>query len=423
MAEPTAIPDPLTARFRRPSTSDLSRRFFFLVDAIARDHEPTATQLERLASSYEGTADFLANRKEFADLLIKIHPHGSRQLGTMVRPLRTSTDGFDVDLIALLSSEARGHYMTHGGAAALINDFYWALKGYADYHGLSIRRWERCVTLGYADGMSADIAPVIEAPLLSAPFGETHALIPDRAVMTFESTNPLGYAKHFDRAAAVSPVFRERIVVAKAMDAADRAEVVPLADADEVFNRLLCRFVQLLKLHRNSKFSVSEALKKLAPTSVFVTTLAALAYARLAPIQHDSPLDLLADMVKLMPSLFHRTMLPSGLEEWNLPNPSAPKDNLASAMNEEGRQEAFEGWIGVLARDLGKLQEAVEHNLGNDVLISIVEGAFGARSASTLKVELSNTRESNRAAGRVALATSTAATRTLPARAHNFHGD
>lgn len=50
MAGPSAIPDPLTARFRRPSTSDLSRRFFFLVDAIARHQEPTATQLERLAS-------------------------------------------------------------------------------------------------------------------------------------------------------------------------------------------------------------------------------------------------------------------------------------------------------------------------------------------------------------------------------------
>lgn len=54
MAGPSAIPDPLTARFRRPSTSDLSRRFFFLVDAIARHQEPTATQLERLASSCSG---------------------------------------------------------------------------------------------------------------------------------------------------------------------------------------------------------------------------------------------------------------------------------------------------------------------------------------------------------------------------------
>ncbi|WP_423368600.1 nucleotidyltransferase domain-containing protein [Burkholderia sp. LMG 32019] len=423
MAGSTAISDSLAARFHRPAASDLSRRFFFLVDAIARDHEPTATQLERLASSYEGTADFLASRDEFADLLIKIHPHGSRQLGTMVRPLRTSTDGFDVDLIALLSSDARGRYLTHGGPASLINDFYWALKGYADYHGMTIRRWERCVTLGYADGMSADIAPVIEAPLLSAPFGDTHALIPDRAVMKYESTNPQGYAKHFDQAAAISPVFRERIVVAKAMDSADRAEVVPLANADEVFNRLLCRFVQLLKLHRNSKFSVSAELKKLTPTSVFVTTLAALAYARLAPVQHDSPLDLLLDMVKMMPNLFHRTTLLNGAEEWNLPNPSAPKDNLASAMNNQGKQEAFEGWIGVLAHDLGKLHEAVDRNLGNDVLISIVGSAFGARSASTLKAELTSARESNRVAGRVALVTATAATRTLPARAHNFHGD
>jgi hypothetical protein len=423
MTGQTLFAEPARLKVSRPAASELTRRFFFLVDAIARDHEPTTTQLERLASSYEGTAQFLANRDEFEGLLLKIHPHGSRQLGTMVRPTRSAHDGFDVDLIALLSTDARRRYMTSGGPALLLNDFYRALKDYADSHGLSIRRWERCVTLGYTDGMCADITPVIDDPLLSAPYGQTHALIPDRELMRYDSTNPLGYAKHFNQAAAISPAFRGQLVMAKAMDSAERAEVVPLAEADEVFNRLLCRFVQLIKLHRNSRFSASDELRKLAPTSVFVTTLAAMAYTQLAPLEHDSPLDLLLEMVKTMPDLFVRTRSMNGAEEWNLPNPSALRENLASSMNRTGRHEAFDAWITVLTRDLAKLLEAVEQNLGNDVLVGVIDNAFGTRSANALKAELSKVRDSNRTAGRVSIVTAAASSRILPARAHSFYGD
>jgi hypothetical protein len=43
------------------------------------------------------------------------------------------------------------------------------------------------------------------------------------------------------------------------MDSVTRAEVTPLPDAQEVFDRLLCRLVQLLKLHRNVAFGVAQA--------------------------------------------------------------------------------------------------------------------------------------------------------------------
>lgn len=135
MTGQTLFSEPARLKVSRPTAAELTRRFFFLVDAIARDHEPTTTQLDRLASSYEGTAQFLANRDEFEGLLLKIHPHGSRQLGTMVRPTRSAHDGFDVDLIALLSTDARRRYMTSGGPALLLNDFYrrygqvWCMSG------------------------------------------------------------------------------------------------------------------------------------------------------------------------------------------------------------------------------------------------------------------------------------------------------
>ncbi len=171
-------PVPLPQRPRISTRS--SARFFHLVDAIARAHEPTPTQLTALERSYNSTGEFLSACPEFRGDLIQIHAHGSRQLGTIVRPREDSREGFDIDLIARLTPEARRKYEGERGPILLLDRLHGALSRYAEAHGLQLHRWERCATLEYSDGMFADIAPVIDAPLLAAPFGDTHFLIPDR---------------------------------------------------------------------------------------------------------------------------------------------------------------------------------------------------------------------------------------------------
>lgn len=416
------IREPITFHLPRRASVRSSASFFHLVDAIAKAHEPTPTQLAALDRSYNSTGDFLSECSEFRGLLIQIHSHGSRRLGTIVRPRDGSREGFDIDLIARLAPTARHKYQGDRGPALLLEELHSALSRYADAHGLRLRRWERCATLEYAEGMCADIAPVIDLPLASSPFGESHGLIPDRELRLLCSTNPRGYAKHFDRAAKISPNFPAAEIFAKALDSARRADVAPLPDAQEVFERLLCRLVQLLKLHRNVAFETVKE-QDLAPTSVFLTTLAAVAYSIEAPLPHASPLELLLDIVERMPRQFERIRRSDGSEEWRLPNPSAPADNLAAGMNSPARQAAFSAWHGRLLDDLKRILDAIEHRQGMDVLLKAVQRAFGPRGFNAVQQMESGRQERSRQAGRTILLASPAAMPvSVAARPHTFFG-
>lgn len=415
------IREPVTLPQRPRSSLRASARFFHLVDIIARANEPTDTQLAALERSYNSTGEFLSACPEFRGDLIQIHAHGSRQLGTIVRPRDGSREGFDIDLIARLTSGARHKYDGEHGPTLLLDRLHGALSRYADARGLRLRRWERCATLEYAEGMCADIAPVIDSPLLAAPFGETHGLIPDRELRLFDSTNPRGYAKHFDHAAAISPNFTAALTLT--MDSAVRADVTPLPDAQEVFDRLLCRLVQLLKLHRNVAFGVAQGGQDMAPSSVFLTTLAAMAYEVEAPQPHESPLELLLDIVERMPLHFERISCPDGSEEWVLPNPSALQDNLAGGMNSPARQQAFFFWHRRLIGDLKRILHAIDNHEGMDVLLKVLEGSFGPRCANAIQQDQAQNRQSSRTAGRVTLISSAAvAPFSVAARPHTYFG-
>lgn len=393
------------------------------MDAIARSNEPTQSQLDALESSYHGTGDYLSSCPEFAGYLHEIHAHGSRQLGTIVRPITADREGFDIDLIARLKPTALRKYEGASGPAQLLEHLFLALKRYANAHGLLLHRWERCVTLEYAGGMCADIAPVIDSPYMTMKYGETHGLIPDQQLSRYESTNPRGYSKYFDQIAAISPVFTAELRFAEAMDSVIKAEVTPLPNAQEVFDRLLCRLIQLMKLHRNVAFGIGRNGVDLAPSSVFVTTLAAMAYEAVAPLPHESPLALLLDIVECMPKYFQRIQLPSGSQKWVLPNPSAPNDNLAEGMNDPAKQAAFFQWHQRLIEDLARILDNIENHAGMDTLVKSVEAAFGRKASNAIQQDQSQRRESSRIAGKVALITSSvAAPISVKARTHTYFG-
>ena len=417
------LAEPMTLPIRERFSIRSSARFFHILDVIGRAHEPTVTQLAALDRSYSSTGEFLSSCPEFQGDLIQIHPHGSRQLGTIVRPRDGSREGFDIDLIARLRIEAHRKYEGEFGPALLLENLHRALTRYANAHGLKLHRWERCATLEYAEGMCADIAPVIDAPLLGTKFGETHAVIPDRELRLFDSTNPRGYARHFNHAAAISPNFTARKIFSNALDTVTRADVVPLPDAQDVFDRLLCRLVQIVKLHRNVAFGVARGTQDLAPSSVFLTTLAAMAYTVEAPRPHESPLDLLLDIVERMPLHFERIPQFGGFEEWVLPNPSAQRDNLAASMNLPGRQKAFSLWHKRLVDDLKRILDAIENNRGMDVLIKTLESAFGSLGVRAFQQEEAERRQSSRIAGKVTLASSASSVSfSVPARSHTYFG-
>jgi hypothetical protein len=407
----------------KPRSDRASAGFFYLVETIASHVEPTKTQLAALQSSYESTAEFLAGRPEFSGLLEQIHAQGSRQIGTLVRPSDRSREGFDIDLVARLNRSAMERYGGNGGPRLLLGNFQRALADYARQHSLKIHPWQRCVTLEYASGMFADITPIIDDPILFGTYGETHGRVPDRELHLYDGTNPRGYSRYFDDVAAITPVFFAMESFAKAFDSVTRSEIVPLPRADEVFGRLLSRLVQLLKLHRNIAFGAKGVDSDFSPKSVFITTLAAAAYADKAAIPHSTPLELLLDIVEGMPNYFEVYRNPDGTEAWHLTNPSAPGDNLASGMNTPGNQAAFKWWHARLLDDLAELLELIETSRGVDVLLSKIEKIFGDRAASAVRLDETSRRQTLRSQNSAQIYSAAAAPIIVTSKTHTFHGD
>lgn len=412
--------DPLPLPTKRQLSTATGFKFFGLVDAVAKHNEPTPTQLDALERSYNSTAEFIMSSPEFRDLILLVHPQGSRALGTIIRPTRYRTDGFDIDSVMRLKRAAMLKYGHN--PVALINDLHTVVKRYADMHGLNLTRWERCVTLEYADGMCVDITPIIEDVRVGVRYGETHARVPDRNLKLFEPTNPKGLSDAFSDAARVQAMF----TINKSMtfdSASVRGELEPLPDAVEVQSRLLSRLVQMLKLHRNVAFGSAGAGPDFSPKSVFITVLAATAYASRAPIAHDSPLDLLLDIVDNMPLFIQCQRLPGGGEYWELANVTAPGDNLASGMNTPQHQQAFREWHARLKTDLESLLQCLEQRLGFDQLLEIVQRCFGTRAAQAAQ-ELESSRATPQSARRfVTVGTVGTGALLLPSRGHTFYGD
>jgi hypothetical protein len=398
-----------------------SARFTHLSESIARSFEPTSTQLDDLERAYNATGDFLVECHELGGFVTQVQAHGSRPMGTMVRPWDVKREGFDIDLVVRLSARALARYGGPGGPTLLLNHLFAALERYAERHGLEIERWERCVTLVYSGGMRADFAPVIDDPAFSLLHGEHHGRIPDRERSSFVSTNPKGYVLGFADAASVRPVFRQVEALNKSFADVRRADVEPLPDATQVFGRLLSRYVQLGKVNRNISFADVPSGKELAPTSIFLTSLYTKAFVILAPQPHDGPLDLFLDVAELAPQLFERETLNGGREHWTLANPCA-HDNLAASMNTPERQQAFWQWQRKLVQDLEAIVAAVEADQGMDAVVRAVTRAFGPRAGQAVLERNAQRREGNRVLNRAGFFVAGTLPVAAAARPHTYFG-
>ena len=411
--------DPLPQPKSRQLALASSAKFFGLADTIAKHYEPTQTQMGTLERSYQAVGQYVIDSEEFAGLALRAHAQGSRAIGTIIRPLWS--DAFDIDLVIRLHRSAFQKYGDPNGPVRLINDLHTVLKRYADAHGLEIQKWNRCVTLKYADEMCVDVAPIIDEPSIIALFGDTHARIPDRDLKQYEPSNPEGLASSFNKTAKICPIFTITKSFESFAEASTRGELQPLPDANEVMDRILSRLIQLMKVHRDKTFGAPTLGQDFAPKSIFITTLAAAAYEARAQIAHESPLDLLLDIVDTMTLFFERQQLGGGREYWNLSNLTAPGDNLASGMNSPAVQQAFLQWHARLTSDLTRLLQCIERRAGTDELIKLVTEIFGDRAARAV-VEMDAPRPLAKPGQRLVKLGTAATTLSVPARAHTFFG-
>ena len=143
------------------------------------------------------------------------------------------------------------------------------------------------------------------------------------------------------------------------------------------------RYVQLLKIHRNILFAEHPDL---APTSTFLTTQAALAYADLVKpgVTFQSPLHLLLAIFEKMPE-YVAVQYQGGQEQWVLCNPTHTKENLADRMNSGGRQDAYLEWRLKFVRDVVTLSEMYQLNgAGLNTITSSLKNNFGPRASRAL---------------------------------------
>lgn len=392
--------------------------FLRLVEDVGRSLEPTETQLASLERSYRSTSEFLVQCPELKGHLEEIYPQGSRQLGTMTRPLR-GKEGFDVDLVARLNRSAWSVYSSTGGAIALMNGLHAALKRYADQHGLQLHRWSRCATLEYADGMCADIAPIIDFPHAIAVHGQHHGMIPDRELRSFHPTNPKGFSKLFSDIAAIQPRFRQ--IALDSVEGMRKADITPLPGTD-VFGRLLCRLIQMIKLHRDVAFA-DEPLQKLRPSSILITALATSGYKLKAQVPHFDQLDLLLDIIRTMPTIIKLRPMGNGQVEWEVDNPTAPGDNLASSVDSREKQEAFLQWHSKLVEDVLAIIDTTERRAGLDQVAIKVSSSFGDKAGAALRNAQLTRQNQQRSVGKVASITGLGIALPMTARSHTFFGE
>lgn len=244
----------------------------------------------------------------------------------------------------------------------------------------------RCWRLNYANEFHLDITPSIKNP--GCPAGGE--LVPDKMLKQWKPSNPRGYQRWFEQRALLQP--RMRLAEAEFTERV-RAELQPFP-ARMGLKGILRRSVQLGKRHRDIHFqSLDTALR---PISVVITTLAAKSYAHcVATSEYDNELDVLSDVVRLMPMFIEERKV-QGEKQWFIWNETTAGENFAEKWNSDpSRAEAFFDWHARAGADLDRLA-VVE---GLDRLTKSLRESFGDGPVSKVMNEVTQRVSSARQGG------------------------
>lgn len=330
------------------------------LEQICQALELTPSQHEEAKRRYEAVGAWLGQSEDMLLAQLTIYPHGSVALGTTVKPHGRLEH--DVDLV---SRAARVTAETP--PAALKKAIGDRLKEHG-YYSTIVEEKRRCWRLNYAGEFHLDITPSIFNP--RCPNGGE--LVPDKELRRWKTTNPHGYREWFDRLALLQP----RILFAKGMAEdrayADRADVAPYP-VQTPMKGVLRRTVQLCKRHRDIYFEHDTT--GVAPISIIITTLLARAYEICAAKVYGSELQLIRELIRLMPGLIAgpATTVDSA---WIIWNPTTQGENFAEKWNSDAAlPTAFFAWH-------AKLQSNVENMtsiFGFDELKKSLSESFGPR--------------------------------------------
>jgi hypothetical protein len=328
------------------------------LEHICQALELTPTQHELAKRRYEAIGEWLADADNHLLKALTIYPHGSIALGTTVKP--HGHFEHDVDLVSRAADVAM-----RTEPFALKKAVGDRLKEHS-YYASILEEKRRCWRLNYAGEFHLDITPSIVNP--TCPNGGE--LVPDKELQRWKASNPQGYRRWFEELAQLLP----RIRFAKAL-AEDRADVAPFP-RQTALKGVLRRTVQVAKRHRDIHFE--HDTDGAAPISILITTLLGQAYAICAPNTYDTELQLIVEIIRLMPSLIEGP-LTTGHTRWAVWNPTTQGENFAEKWNANpALPSAFFTWHVTLLEDVERLTTI----FGFDQLKKSLSESFGPRPTS-----------------------------------------
>lgn len=329
------------------------QQFVGFLETICQELEITESQYKEAQRRYETIGNWLSESDDYRLMLSQIYPQGSIKLGTTVKPI--SHDEFDVDLVYHLK-------MVNGDTSPsavnkLVGDRLRENQKYEEMMEPLKRGWR----INYANEFHLDITPSIKNPKCQNG-GE---LVPDRKLQDWKPSNPLGYAKWFEKHAQLKPLMF--------VEMAAKTEVEPFPGQSK-FKGVLKRSVQLFKRHRDVYFKNKN--NDIKPISIIITTLAAKSYKNCIENRtYANELDLLMDILEGM-EIFIETYYFNGKQIYVVPNDTTEGENFAEKWNTDPRlAEAFYEW--------NKAAISLINNLwtleGWDVITAKMSESFGAK--------------------------------------------
>jgi hypothetical protein len=233
-----------------PASSQLDE----LLELVVRSLQLTQTQHRSAEAKYLAVGSWLHEADSpLQELNPEIYPQGSLRIGTTVRPIKYCE--FDLDLVSELSDprlEATQAY-----------ELVWARMHSSQLYRPLMERRPRCIRLNYSGDFHLDVVPAIVGARYSAD--DSGIFIPDREKRTWLQSDPKGYARWFEARCLKRRLHRRiegRIEPLRAPQSTDEKAPLKLA-------------VQLWKRWRDITF---RNRPELAPSSIVLTTLAALVY-------------------------------------------------------------------------------------------------------------------------------------------------
>jgi len=280
-----------------------------------------------------------------------IYPQGSMRLGTIVMPV-DETSGCDVDLVYLreLKKSSTTQERLKAQLGEQLRGYVESLKGSRETIP-SLEDGRRCWTLEYPGAFHMDVLPAI--PDEDGPASDA-ILIPDRDLRDWQHSNPKGYAAWFEEREA-------KVLASRLEEVAKAAEVEVERIPRERAKTPLRQTVRLLKRHRDLWCQGNHEHK---PTSIIITTLAALAYSSEA-----TTASALQAVVGHMEERIERR---NGVY-W-IANPANPDENFADKWRSEpSRGSRFFEWLSALQADV---HEATSRT-GIHRIVETLSTAFG----------------------------------------------